>query len=768
MGKKGGAKKKQADTGAVDPDDALLAGYRAEQDKVHSAQVTRGVSVTPRANAAFCADSALGRLWLFGGECFSGESTTTYDDLLFWDIAAGEWCRVKPAGTRGPAARNGHQGVVVGGGLFVFGGEKTSKDGCDITHLSDLWRLDTQHMRWNETVSGQQAKLPSARSGHRMAPISEDSFVIFGGYHDTGHSRLKKFNDIYVASVAGESVSCRQAQPSGSKPAARSGCCLGGRGGMACVYGGVDAGNHPLADMWVVSPLEEKPVWREVSYEGGLGPRTGLSLAVPPSDGPALLFGGLTERRAEGAGRKQKETVFHNDLWQCDLAARRFARQEADDRGAGGRSRPRARMSAAVCACGGELFVYGGVLEVLKGQETLGDLWQRPLAEGPWKHLSGDAGRGMLGEDEDDESGDSDDVSEGVDDARSDDGLEFGYGIDAPLAVPRRLQGWTKGTVAQVNAWHYAMMNDAQRSAFYLKGLREACSDGAPQVIDVGAGAGLLSLLAVRAGAGNVVAVEARAELAGIAQENAARNGMADKVRVLPRVSTALQPVDLAPAPHAEVVVHELFGVLLLGERSLRFVADVRQRLGAPECAVVPALGVQYATLVSSPALDAVSGIDPGSAPAGLDLGHTDAVRDTCLVKATKELGIDLSHPAVGLTRLSERVPVAQVDYRSMSSEDVPLEREVEVPVLRDGRVSAVMLTWEAATAAGDRISTEPGEGGPGRSVAWGQGLQFVERGDDPGAALPRPLEVTAGSVLRMAVRFSQDLAQMQCEILPE
>jgi tRNA1(Val) A37 N6-methylase TrmN6 len=53
-------------------------------------------------------------------------------------------------------------------------------------------------------------------------------------------------------------------------------------------------------------------------------------------------------------------------------------------------------------------------------------------------------------------------------------------------------------------------------------------------VLDVGAGAGLLSLMAVRAGATRVLAIENSQHMAAIAREAVAANHMADKITVRP------------------------------------------------------------------------------------------------------------------------------------------------------------------------------------------------------------------------------------------
>ena len=60
--------------------------------------------------------------------------------------------------------------------------------------------------------------------------------------------------------------------------------------------------------------------------------------------------------------------------------------------------------------------------------------------------------------------------------------------------------------VSNVNNWHFAMLNDVDRNAKFDLAIREAVAALAPEVgrvrvLDLGAGSGLLSMMAARAGA---------------------------------------------------------------------------------------------------------------------------------------------------------------------------------------------------------------------------------------------------------------------------
>lgn len=125
---------------------------------------------------------------------------------------------------------------------------------------------------------------------------------------------------------------------------------------------------------------------------------------------------------------------------------------------------------------------------------------------------------------------------------------------------------------------HMDMIVDEARTGAYRQALERLGSHLRDRVVlDVGAGTGVLSVFAARAGARVVYAVEACARMAAIAQQFVCDNGCADRVRVLHgRVeSVALpEPVD--------VIVSEWMGYALLYEGMWRSVLYARDHLGAP------------------------------------------------------------------------------------------------------------------------------------------------------------------------------------------
>jgi type II protein arginine methyltransferase len=155
---------------------------------------------------------------------------------------------------------------------------------------------------------------------------------------------------------------------------------------------------------------------------------------------------------------------------------------------------------------------------------------------------------------------------------------------DAALrAAARRVLG------RMAPAWHFLIVADRPRNDAYEAALRRIVSPGC-KVLEIGAGTGLLSMMAARAGAGEVIACEADPAIAAAAREIVARNGLADRVRIVAKHSSELDLQQDLGGP-ADVLVSEIVSNNLLGEAVLPTLEDVVPRLLRPGAAVIPARG---------------------------------------------------------------------------------------------------------------------------------------------------------------------------------
>lgn len=138
-----------------------------------------------------------------------------------------------------------------------------------------------------------------------------------------------------------------------------------------------------------------------------------------------------------------------------------------------------------------------------------------------------------------------------------------------------------------VPLWHIPMMNEPERNQAFHDALQAAITPDT-SVFEIGTGSGLLAMMAARLGAREVVTCEAVPLIAETARAIVARNGYADRVKVLARPSDAVKLGEDLPA-RADLLVHEVFSSELLGEHVLPAIEDAKARLLRPGGQIVPA-----------------------------------------------------------------------------------------------------------------------------------------------------------------------------------
>lgn len=155
---------------------------------------------------------------------------------------------------------------------------------------------------------------------------------------------------------------------------------------------------------------------------------------------------------------------------------------------------------------------------------------------------------------------------------------------------------------ADVPDWHFRIVRDDRRNALYDEALRRAVGPST-RVLDIGAGTGLLAMMAARAGAGDVATCEMNPPVAEAAAEVVARNGYAGRVRVIAKPSDKLDPeTDLGG--RADVIVSEIVSNELLGEAVLPVMEDAVARLLAPGGRLIPSAGTVRVSLAWWPGVE--------------------------------------------------------------------------------------------------------------------------------------------------------------------
>ena len=274
---------------------------------------------------------------------------------------------------------------------------------------------------------------------------------------------------------------------------------------------------------------------------------------------------------------------------------------------------------------------------------------------------------------------------------------------------------------------HRTMIRDRVRTEAFRRAIDSVVRPG-DIVLDVGAGSGILSIFAARAGAARVYAVE-QTSIAVLAQELAAANGVEEIVQVIQG-----DVLDLEPRERVDVVVSEWLGGFGIDEGMLVPVIAARDRWLKPGGAMIPNSVTAWAALVHDRYLaDMVDFLQHN--PYGLRF-------EDLVDKTVNEIHYSgtFRHLAAGDLR-SEPSRLWTTDAVRIPLEQAlaPHQAETLLSVREHGSANALAVWFSATLAPGISLSVGPGD----PPTHWGMTT----------APLSAPVELTPGMAVRARVR---------------
>lgn len=263
---------------------------------------------------------------------------------------------------------------------------------------------------------------------------------------------------------------------------------------------------------------------------------------------------------------------------------------------------------------------------------------------------------------------------------------------------------------------HQAVLEDQARCAAFADAILAAAPliEG-KTVLDVGCGAGLLSLLCAEAGAAQVYAVDASAGACELARRAVRANGLESKVTVIHgRAEAVALPVD-----KVDVIVSDFAGSALLHDSLLPALAAARDRWLAPGRGVMlPDAAALYCMAVDDRQHVADKASFWKSRAQTFDLDFSPALNSVVRFPRQDTLARN-SQAITGAQRL------VTLDLYRAGQEDLTFKSQFELTAQREGKVSALLAYFDVAFTCGGRFAAPAGMGvasGGGKGGSGGGG----------------------------------------------
>jgi tetratricopeptide (TPR) repeat protein len=276
-------------------------------------------------------------------------------------------------------------------------------------------------------------------------------------------------------------------------------------------------------------------------------------------------------------------------------------------------------------------------------------------------------------------------------------------------------------------SWHFTMLEDHARNEAFSRAIDRAVRPGM-HVLDIGTGTGLLSMMAVRAGADCVTTVEANKEMAQIARRVIAQNGFEDDIQVYNIHSSHLKVGKELPRP-VDVIVAEIVDAALLGEGVLPSLRHARACLAVDKPIMIPQGARVYGALVNFTRREFTN-------VEGFDLSVLNEYRRPG--RMANIFGGNGNHRLLSKPFLLESFDFQNIPP-AISDED-PHFWEIYPVAFDRGELNGVLLWFELQMDPGEYLSSSP----EGELRHWGQvaywldGTRKVHEGEEIGIRVGR------------------------------
>uniref|UniRef100_A0A673T095 Protein arginine methyltransferase 9 n=1 Tax=Suricata suricatta TaxID=37032 RepID=A0A673T095_SURSU len=291
-----------------------------------------------------------------------------------------------------------------------------------------------------------------------------------------------------------------------------------------------------------------------------------------------------------------------------------------------------------------------------------------------------------------------------------------------------------------VERWHFIMLNDTKRNTIYNAAIQDAVRLGSKSVLDIGAGTGILSMFAKKAGADSVYACELSKTMYELACDVVAANKMEAGIKLLHMKSLDIEIPKHIPE-RVSLVVTETVDAGLFGEGIVESLIHAWEHLLLQpktkgengNCEkygkVIPASAVIYGMAVECAEIrrhhrvctKAVAGICLPTnvkfqSPTCSSVDTEDPVEPYTTEKMSRVPG--------GYLALTESFEIMTVDFNNLQELKSLATRKsgkIGIPVIKEGILDAVVVWFVLQLDDEHSLSTSPSE-----ETCWEQAVYPV------------------------------------------
>jgi predicted RNA methylase len=253
---------------------------------------------------------------------------------------------------------------------------------------------------------------------------------------------------------------------------------------------------------------------------------------------------------------------------------------------------------------------------------------------------------------------------------------------------------------------------DERRVTMFMRAIEETVKDG-DVVVDAGSGTGVLGLLAAKQGAAKVYCLELNSGFIPVIEENARRNGLADRIEAVAADATTFELPE-----QVDVIICEVISAGFFYEPQLQILANLRRYL-KPGGVIVP-----------SAVENKIELIDAQEEVYGLTFNY-----DSRFIELPKD------------TALTGAVTYLDTDF--FKDRDEMIAAEVALRATSTGRANAVRITY--------RVSFTPGfDSSEPTDFLMNPQIIFLRT----------PVRVTEGEDYKLSIRYQASTAPISSEII--